>query len=206
GETPPELSIPEGLRDVIGKRLSRLSPECNRLLTVAAVIGREFRLDVLQRVSRVTEDEAVSALEEGLKVGVLEERAAVGDVIYRFSHAFFRQTLYEELSAARRIRLHQEVGRARWRRSMLVGWTTMPRSLRSISRTPQTRLISLRRSITESWGRARPWRSSRMVKRCACSNGPLKCRRSWIRMTGRGGAIFCCSWARRLWLPASRSG
>ena len=34
------LAIPEGLRDVIGKRLSRLSPECNRLLSAAAVIGR----------------------------------------------------------------------------------------------------------------------------------------------------------------------
>ena len=112
GEAPPELSIPEGLRDVIGKRLSRLSPECNRLLTVAAVIGREFRLDVLGKVSRVADDDALAALEEGLKVGVLEEQARVGTVLYRFSHAFFRQTLYEELSAARRIRLHQEVGRA----------------------------------------------------------------------------------------------
>jgi len=112
GEAAPELSIPEGLRDVIGKRLSRLSPECNRLLTTAAVVGREFRLDVLGKVSRVGEDEALAALEEGLKVGVLEEQAKMGDVLYRFSHAFFRQTLYEELSAARRIRLHQEVGRA----------------------------------------------------------------------------------------------
>ena len=43
---------------------------------------------------------------------MLEEQARVGNVIYRFSHAFFRQTLYEELSAARRIRLHQEVGQA----------------------------------------------------------------------------------------------
>jgi tetratricopeptide (TPR) repeat protein len=112
GETAPELSIPEGLRDVIGKRLSRLSPDCNRLLTVAAVIGREFGLDVLGKVSQVSEDDALAALEEGLKVGVLEEKARAGTVLYRFAHAFFRQTLYEEVSAARRIRLHQEVGRA----------------------------------------------------------------------------------------------
>jgi len=50
-QTPVEMRIPEGLRDVIGKRLSLLSPECNRLLSVAAVIGREFRLDVLQRLA-----------------------------------------------------------------------------------------------------------------------------------------------------------
>src|SRR5207249_9964977 len=41
----PDSGIPEGLRDVIGKQLSHLSAECNRLLAVAAVIGREFSLD-----------------------------------------------------------------------------------------------------------------------------------------------------------------
>ncbi|MGD0795998.1 MAG: protein kinase, partial [Dehalococcoidales bacterium] len=41
-DTPLEMSIPEGLRDVIGKRLSLLSKECNQLLSVASVIGREF--------------------------------------------------------------------------------------------------------------------------------------------------------------------
>src|SRR5207244_3511460 len=89
----PDSGIPEGLRDVLGKRLSRLSPECNRLLAIAAVIGREFSLDALAKVSRVASDEALTALEEGLKVGVLEEQARGGNVIYRFSHAFFRQTL-----------------------------------------------------------------------------------------------------------------
>ena len=41
GPAPLEMSIPEGLRDVIGKRLSRLSAECNRVLSLAAVVGRE---------------------------------------------------------------------------------------------------------------------------------------------------------------------
>jgi serine/threonine protein kinase len=109
----PEAGIPEGLRDVIGKRLSRLGPECNRVLSMAAVIGREFRLDVLQRVAGVSEDELYDALGEAKGVGVVEERSAVGTgVTYRFAHAFFRQTLYEETIAPRRIRLHQEVARA----------------------------------------------------------------------------------------------
>src|SRR5437870_1148230 len=47
-DRPAEAIIPEGLRDVIGKRLSRLSPECNRLLAVAAVIGRDFNLETLR--------------------------------------------------------------------------------------------------------------------------------------------------------------
>jgi hypothetical protein len=112
GDTPPEMHIPEGLRDVIGKRLSQLSPECNRVLAVAAVIGREFSLETLRRVADLPEEPLIAALEEARHVAVLEEQARVGVVRYRFAHAFFRQTLYEEMSAPRRLRLHQDVARA----------------------------------------------------------------------------------------------
>jgi tetratricopeptide (TPR) repeat protein len=110
---PLELQIPEGLRDVIGKRLSRLSPECNRVLAVAAVIGRDFALETLRALATVPEEALVEALEQAVHIGVLEEQTAIGgSVRYRFSHAFFRQTLYEEMIAPRRLRLHQEVARA----------------------------------------------------------------------------------------------
>ena len=118
GEAPgrrgsEELGIPEGLRDVIGKRLSRLSPECNRVLAVAAVAGRDFRLDVVQQVAGLPEEEAVAVLEEAKRAAVLEEHGTAGGAIqFRFAHAFFRQTLYEELFAPRRVRLHQQVGQA----------------------------------------------------------------------------------------------
>jgi hypothetical protein len=112
GSTPVAMAIPEGLRDVIGKRLSRLSPECNRLLATGAVIGREFHLDTLRAVTTLADESVVAGLEEAVRVGVLEEEARLGQVRYRYAHAFFRQTLYEELSAPRRIQLHQQVARA----------------------------------------------------------------------------------------------
>jgi tetratricopeptide (TPR) repeat protein len=111
-DTPLEMSIPEGLRDVIGKRLSLLSPECNQLLTVASVIGREFALETLKAVAGIDEDIFVNVLKEAVRLSVLEERSQKGLVRYRFTHAFFRQTLHEEIVAPRRIRLHQEVARA----------------------------------------------------------------------------------------------
>jgi tetratricopeptide (TPR) repeat protein len=111
-DTPLEMSIPEGLRDVIGKRLSLLSPECNRLLSIAAVIGREFPLDTLSGVADIKEDAFVDALKEAVQLSVLEERSQVGVVRYRFTHAFFRQTLYEELIAPQRLQLHQQVARS----------------------------------------------------------------------------------------------
>ena len=111
-DTPLEMSIPEGLRDVIGKRLSLISKECNQLLAIAAVIGREFRLEVLQKVAGISDEELMKGLEEAKKAAVVEERAGVGAAVtYRFAHAFFRQTLYEETIAPRRIRLHQQVAR-----------------------------------------------------------------------------------------------
>ncbi len=63
-DIPIEMKIPDGLRDVIGKRLSRLSESCNRVLAVAAVIGRDFRLDVLQKVASIPDEELFKALEE----------------------------------------------------------------------------------------------------------------------------------------------
>ncbi|MBN2075553.1 MAG: protein kinase [Dehalococcoidales bacterium] len=111
--TTIQMSIPEGLRDVIGKRLSNLSEECNKLLSIAAVIGREFRLDVLQKVADIPEDDLLTAIEEAKNVAIIEERSTVGAAVtYRFAHAFFQTILYEENIAPRRIRLHQQVAKA----------------------------------------------------------------------------------------------
>jgi len=111
-DTPLEMSIPEGLRDVIGKRLSLLSPECNQLLAVASVIGREFALETLKAVAGINEDVFVNALKEAVRLSVLEEHSQRGLVRYRFTHAFFRQTLYEEMIAPQRLKLHQRVARS----------------------------------------------------------------------------------------------
>jgi len=112
GEQPPEMRIPEGLRDVIGKRLSRLSPECNRLLSIAAVVGRDFALETLHAVANAPEEEVLVHLEEAQRVGVVESVSRPSVVQFRFAHAFFRQTLYEEMFTPRRARMHQQVGEA----------------------------------------------------------------------------------------------
>jgi serine/threonine protein kinase/tetratricopeptide (TPR) repeat protein len=111
-DTPLEMSIPEGLRDVIGKRLSLLSPDCNQLLSMASIIGREFALETLKAVAGINEDAFANALKEAVRLSVLEERSQRGLVRYRFTHAFFRQTLYEEMIAPHRLKLHQQVARS----------------------------------------------------------------------------------------------
>jgi DNA-binding CsgD family transcriptional regulator/tetratricopeptide (TPR) repeat protein len=105
------LPVPQTVRDVIGRRLDRLSPECNRLLGVAAVIGREFALDALGAAADLTPDTLLAVLEEAEASRVVE---AVPGTLgrYRFSHALIRETLYEAMPTTWRARLHQRVGRA----------------------------------------------------------------------------------------------
>jgi DNA-binding NarL/FixJ family response regulator len=103
--------IPEGLRDVIGQRLSHLTERTNHVLALASVLGREFRLDTLVQMADVSEDEVTLALEEAARAALVDEQSLPGFVTYRFTHALFRQTLYEEISAPRRIRLHQQAAR-----------------------------------------------------------------------------------------------
>jgi DNA-binding CsgD family transcriptional regulator len=111
-ETSLASQMPEGLRDVVGKRLSRLSPATNQVLRVASVIGREFQLEVLRRVHARSDEELESALEEAVAEAIVDEHLVVGATItYRFTHAFFQQTLSDEIMAPRRIRLHQQVAR-----------------------------------------------------------------------------------------------
>jgi tetratricopeptide (TPR) repeat protein len=76
---------------------------------VASVIGREFALETLKTVAGINEDVFVNALKEAVRLSILEERSQRGLVRYRFTHAFFRQTLYEEMIAPQRLKLHRQV-------------------------------------------------------------------------------------------------
>jgi len=103
-----DLGIPEGVRDVIGRRLGRLSEQANQVLSVAAVVGSEVDLDVLVAVSSLDEDAVIDALDEAVRAHVVRE-AGVGR--WQFAHALVRSTLYEELSVTRRARRHQQVAK-----------------------------------------------------------------------------------------------
>jgi serine/threonine protein kinase/tetratricopeptide (TPR) repeat protein len=106
------MSIPEGLRDVIGKRLSHLSPECGQVLSMASVMGREFRFEVIQRLSNLSDETLFAALQEAINAAVIEERTpSAAAVRYRFTHAFIRQALYEEMVAPRRNQLHIRIAK-----------------------------------------------------------------------------------------------
>ena len=111
GQGDWNVRIPDGVREVIGRRLNRLSEECNRVLTVASVIGREFDFRLLNVLSDTTEEDLLQVLDEALESSVIEEVPG-GHERYQFSHALVRQTLVEELSTSRRVRMHARIGEA----------------------------------------------------------------------------------------------
>jgi DNA-binding SARP family transcriptional activator len=103
--------IPESVRAVIRRRLARLSENCRLVLVLASVLGREFDIAALERVSEVTGDHLLELLDEAA-----EERL-VTDVPgqpgrMRFAHLLIRDTLYDELTPGRRLQLHRRVGDA----------------------------------------------------------------------------------------------
>ena len=103
-------SIPEGVRDAIGRRLIRLSQGCNQVLTTASVIGREFDFQLLKTLSDgVAEEQLLQLVDEGLEAHMIEELPGGGER-YQFSHALVQETLSEELSTSRKVRLHARIG------------------------------------------------------------------------------------------------
>ena len=103
------IRIPEGVREVIGRRLNRLSQRCNEALSVASILGREFTMAQLRPlVEEVTEDRLLEVLEEALASRVIEELPqSVGR--YQFTHALIQETLTEELTLTRKVRLHASI-------------------------------------------------------------------------------------------------
>jgi class 3 adenylate cyclase/tetratricopeptide (TPR) repeat protein len=102
------VTIPQSVKEVVGRRLNHLSPDCNRVLTAGAVIGREFDLDILKDVCNIPEDRVLDLLEEADAARVIAEvQGTMGR--YVFTHALIRETLSSELSTTRRVRLHRQI-------------------------------------------------------------------------------------------------
>ena len=98
--------VPEGVRDVLRRRLARLPQAAVSVLRLAAVVGREAEIDVLVAAADQDEDAVFDALETGVVAGLLGEPAP-GRV--RFAHALVRDTLYADLAQLRRSRMHGRV-------------------------------------------------------------------------------------------------
>ena len=107
---PGDLGIPAGVRDVVGRRLSRLSPDANKLLAAGALFEVAFPLAVVATVTKIDEDDALDAIDEALDARIVAASGTFDH--YVFTHALFRHTLVEELNPSRQVRMHRAIAEA----------------------------------------------------------------------------------------------
>ncbi|HEX3176598.1 MAG TPA: adenylate/guanylate cyclase domain-containing protein [Methylomirabilota bacterium] len=109
--TAATLIVPETVQDVIAARLDRLEEPAKRTVQTASVIGREFALDLLRRVSDLHND-LERSLTELKRIELIYEKTALVDLEYVFRHALTQDVAYASLLQAERRRLHGMIGAA----------------------------------------------------------------------------------------------
>ena len=107
--SPDALRVADHTRDVVRYRLRPLSKRGRHVLEAASVLGRDFEVSSLAAVCGRAPDDALEALDEAARLGLLVAGEAATDA-WRFAHALIRETLYADLPVAQRVRLHRAVG------------------------------------------------------------------------------------------------
>lgn len=102
-----ELTVPQSIKEAVGRRLNRLSKPCLDALHIAAALGKTFEFNQLSAVSDLGDDKLLDAVDEANLAQLIQPTQ--GDA-FTFTHDKIREVLYEELNPIRRRRLHQRIG------------------------------------------------------------------------------------------------
>ena len=111
------VSIPDGLRQLLTRRIEALLPETRLVLEVASVVGREFAVAAVAAGLQCPVEDVEAQCEalatqhhfiDDTGVAVWPDGTRGGS--YRFQHALYQQVLYEQIGTARRMQLHRRIG------------------------------------------------------------------------------------------------
>ena len=106
---PATLTLPTGMTDLVGRRLSRLPPEALRVLVTAAALGRTFSLPMLIEASGASAEGVLDAVDAALATSVLEPAREQDDDTYQFAHALLVDAVFKSVSPARRRLTHERI-------------------------------------------------------------------------------------------------
>jgi len=106
-----DLDVPASVRMVVGERLARLSPATQRALVAAAVRGRVFELDLVERVAGEPGGDLLDAFDEAERARLITPSRSESSS-YTFTHELIRQTLLADASTVRQRRLHVAIAAA----------------------------------------------------------------------------------------------
>jgi class 3 adenylate cyclase/tetratricopeptide (TPR) repeat protein len=105
------VEFPSTIQDIIRARIDRLEEPVKRTVQAAAVIGREFGLRLLTRISEEA-SEVQHYLESLTRAELIYETRFFPELEYAFKHAVTQEVIYQSLLAKRRKDLHGAIGRA----------------------------------------------------------------------------------------------
>lgn len=106
------LPVPVSVRQVVQRRVGRLSPRAREMVSIAAVAGQTFDFDVLQQVLGQDEGEMLEALDELLRYHLIRDGKMPSNGDYEFDHHLTREAIYLNLHYRRRRRFHRLVAEA----------------------------------------------------------------------------------------------
>src|SRR5882724_8365042 len=106
-----DVHVPDTIQGIIMARLDRLGEEGKRTVQLAAVIGRQFLVRLLQRISGMT-TEVDGLLRELKALEIVYEQGLLPEPAYIFKHAVIQDVAYNSLLVQRRKELHRAVGYA----------------------------------------------------------------------------------------------
>lgn len=108
--------IPATLRDLLAARLDRLSFGARETAQTAAVLGREFRYELLHAVAGRSERVLRDELRELVQAGLVLPRRSARSESYAFKHALLRDVAADGMLRATREQAHRRVAAALRRR------------------------------------------------------------------------------------------
>ncbi len=106
-----DVALPESVREVVGARVGRLGATSARILSVAAVIGRDFDLALLSLATSTSVDGLLDILEKAADAALVREQTDTPGR-YVFAHALIQHTLYQDMGPSRRARSHRAIAEA----------------------------------------------------------------------------------------------
>jgi hypothetical protein len=105
-----QVRVPRGIKEILGQKLERLDEESSHVLSLAAVVGREFSFPMLREVTGLDEDRLIDIIDKCLQARLVVARHVLGEEVYAFADTQLRDVLYEDISPVRRTRHHIKVG------------------------------------------------------------------------------------------------
>ena len=105
----PSALLPPALENLLVARIDRLSESARRLAQVAAIIGREFQLRLLERVAREGTGDDLAEL---LRAEIVREARRYPEPVYAFRHGLLQEATLSSLTHERRRELYGVVAAA----------------------------------------------------------------------------------------------